>query len=141
MSSTVPAPATEINAAHPRHKIVTAFWLVMFLIFNTLASVCFKEGGTDRAHKLQYFIIGNTFGPLSVIFLMILYKRMHANLALALAVGLATVVVQIAFLFLYKQYLQWWQWGGIAILTVGVAMVMMGGKQKPAEPESDEPPA
>ncbi len=139
MSSLVPAPVTKALAAHPRHKIVTTFWLVMFLVFNLLANVCFKEGGTDETHKWEYFFAGNTFGPLSVVFLMILYKRMHANLALALAVGLATVVVQITFLFLYKQYLQSWQWGGIAILTWGVAMVMMGGQQKPVESESGQP--
>lgn len=86
---------------------------------NLLASFCFKECATDADRTWIYFIAGNIFGPLSLIFLMWVYAGMNANLAAALTMGLGSVSVQIAFAIVYHVHLTWLQWGGIILAIIG----------------------
>jgi len=119
-------------------KAVTFFWLVLWLILNTTAAVCFKESGTNRDYTWRYFFAGNTFGPLSVIVLMILYARMNPNLTSAMCVGLGTITVQVTFGVLYNAHLHPRQWLGIGLLTAGVALALIGKGARAAESESEE---
>jgi multidrug transporter EmrE-like cation transporter len=135
-------PPTKRPATRRWERIaVTAAWLGLFVLLNTLAAACFKESGTDLAHTWRYFFLGNTFGPLSVIFLMIVYSRMNANLTSALSTGFGTIAVQITFWMLYGEHLRPWQWGGIGLLTAGVMLAMMGKTEQAKEPGRPEGPA
>ena len=51
------------GAAHP--AATTALLLAGYYVIGLAANFCFKEGGTDAAHRLAYFIGGNAFGIIS----------------------------------------------------------------------------
>ena len=104
--------------------------LLMYTILNLLASLCFKECGTDAGHTWSYFFIGNIFGPLSLIFLMWVYAGMNANLAAALSMGVGAISVQIAFWLVYDVRLTPLQWTGIALAVMG-GIITVSGKPPP----------
>jgi multidrug transporter EmrE-like cation transporter len=101
-------------------------WLIIFVILNTLASLCFKESGTSPTHGWQYFMVGNIFGPLSLIFLMLAYGRLNLNIASALAIGGSALVIQVTFWLVYGTHLTPLQWGGIALAIIGAVLAGWG---------------
>jgi drug/metabolite transporter (DMT)-like permease len=96
--------------------------LAGFLLLNLAASICFKEGGTDSAHRLHYFIGGNVLGISSTALMMGLYKRMNVNLAMVLGTCGSSVLVQLVFWRLYHTPLTGLQVAGIALTIVGTAI-------------------
>jgi multidrug transporter EmrE-like cation transporter len=102
----------------------------MYSILNLLASFCFKECGTDAGRTWFYFIVGNCFGPLSLIFLMRVYAGMDANVAAALSMGLGAISVQVGFWLVYHVQLMPLQWAGIALAIVG-GIIAVRGKARP----------
>lgn len=104
--------------------------LFLYAFFNLLASFCFKECAADTAHTWHYFIAGNTFGPLSLIFLMWVYSGMNANMASALTMGLCSISVQVAFWLVYHVSLTRWQWAGVAVAILG-AIIAVSGRPSP----------
>ncbi len=91
---------------------VAGWGLLGYSLLGLAANFCFKECGTHPDRTWFYFILGNTFGPLSLIFLMGVYARMNANLAAALSMGLSAISVQVAFWWVYKTHLAPIQWLG-----------------------------
>lgn len=100
--------------------------LTGFMVLNLAAAFCFKECGTDTRHSWLYFTIGNTVGPLSLIFLMRVYAVMNANLAAALVLGLSAISIQLAFGMVYRARLAPMQWGGIALAIAGGILAVAG---------------
>jgi len=104
--------------------------LAGFLLLNIAASFCFKESGTNQVLKWHYLILGNIFGPLSLIFLMSAYARMNVGIAAAIAVCGSSVTVQIAFWQVYHTQLTSAQWAGIALATAGAALAVLADKPR-----------
>lgn len=100
--------------------------LAGYTLLGLVSNFCFKECGTNPDRMWFYFILGNTFGPLSLIFLMWVYARMHANLVAALSMGLSAVSVQVAFWWVYKTHLVPIQWAGIGLAIIGGLVAVSG---------------
>ncbi len=100
----------------------TAALLIGYYVINLAASLCFREGGTDGAHRLFYFIIGNALGITSTVLLMGLYARMQINLALLLVTSGSFTLVQFTFWLVYHSALTWAQVLGIVLVGVGTIM-------------------
>lgn len=119
-----------------------ALSLLGYTIFNLLASFCFKECGTDAEHTWRYFVLGNVFGPFSLVFLMWFYSRTNANLAAALSMGIGAVTVQAAFWLVYSVRLTPAQWAGIALAVAGAIVAVSGdpaGGREALAAEKDKP--
>jgi multidrug transporter EmrE-like cation transporter len=105
--------------------------LILYSILNTLASLCFKECGTNAAHTWFFFTIGIALGMISLIFIMWVYAGMNVNLGGALLLGISAVAVQVAFWLVYDARLSPLQWVGVALSIVGGVMAV-SGKPRPA---------
>ncbi len=103
--------------------------LAAFLALNLAASICFKEGGTDPALRWVFFVVGNILGITSTWFVMRLYQRVNANVAMALTSSLGFVSVQLAYWLLYHSPLDWLQWSGIALVLAGTLMAAWSPSQ------------
>lgn len=109
-------------------ETATLALLAGILVLNLLASICFKEGGTDAAHRLRYFIGGNVLGISATALVMSLYKRMNANLAIVLVTAGSGLAVQFAFWALYRSPLTALQGLGIALTVAGTVLATWSGK-------------
>lgn len=103
------------------------------LLLNLAASIAFKEGGTDAARRWFWFIGGNALGISATALMMMLYRRMCANLAVVIITGVSGVLVQLVFWRLYHAPLTALQVAGIAITLVGTVVATgTGSKEAPA---------
>ena len=103
-----------------RRKLVLLF--VIYAVVGLASCLAFKQGGTDRPHRVLYFILGNACGITSTWLLMKVYVRMNANLATAIANGAVFVLFQLAAAWLWLAPLTALQWVGIATVLVGTLM-------------------
>lgn len=109
-----------------------AFWgLLGYTIMNLCAAFCFKECAADQAHTWFYFVIGNIFGPLSLIFLMWVYSTLKANLAAALSMGIGAISTQAAFWAVYHTQMAPWQWLGVGLAIAGGILLISGTRLTP----------
>ncbi len=121
--------ATTTEGGVPRRCLARAgFGLAIYLLLNVAATICFKESGTDAERTWFYFMIGNIFGPLSLIFLMQVYSSMDANLGAALAMGLGAVSAQACFWLVYAVTLSTLQWIGIGMVIGGAVIAVSSGR-------------
>ncbi len=119
-----------------RRSGVVAALLAGCLAVGLAANFCFKEGGTDAAHRVLYFIGGNALGISSTALLMGVYARMNVNLAMVLATSGAFLLQQTAFWLVYHSPLTVLQATGILMVGVGTVMASI----KPAERRTDPEP-
>jgi small multidrug resistance pump len=107
----------------------TAELLAVNLILNLVASICFKEGGTDELHRWPYFIGGNIVGASSIYYLMKIYEQMpdNCNVALVLAGGGAFIGTQIALALVFRSRLSVTQWADVVVVAIGSAAATLGG--------------
>lgn len=101
------------------------------------ASFCFKEGGTDAAHRLFYFIGGNCCGILSTVLLMGLYARMNVNVAMVLATSGGFLLMQAAFWLVYQTRLTAIQAGGILMVAAGIVLASIQRPPQAVPSEQD----
>ncbi|MDR3709422.1 MAG: hypothetical protein P4L33_14065 [Capsulimonadaceae bacterium] len=109
---------------------VTAALLIGYYVLSLGANICFKEGGTDGAHRLAYFIGGNAFGITSTALLMGVYARMQVNVAMVLATSGSFLINQAAFWAIYQTPLTAVQGAGILMVGVGTALASLSGKKE-----------
>lgn len=111
-----------------------AVWPILaFGLLNLGASLCFKEGGTDAAHRWQYFIGGNMFGISSTWFLMQAFRCLNVNVVSLLTAAVGFVSVQTLFWLLYRPALQPLQGLGFALIFLGTPLVAWGRARPSAE--------
>lgn len=108
--------------------------LVGYLAIGLAANFCFKEGGTDAAHRSAYFIGGNALGIASTVLLMGVYARMNVNLAMVLATSGAFLLMQGAFRLVYHTQLTAMQVVGILMVGAGTALATMRSEKRQTEP-------
>jgi len=101
-------------------------YLVIFWIMQIIAQIFFKWGSGGKERWLTGFIVGNLFGFSSMWLLMILYKIISPNLALALGAGGAFLLTQLVFYLWLKTSLTLLQWLGIIAITTGMILVTVG---------------
>ncbi len=124
----------KLNINKKDQSGLIATFLLGYYILGLGANFCFKEGGTDAAHKLFYFIVGNALGITSTAMLMGVYARMNINLAMVLATSGAFLFQQISFWLVYHTPLTLVQAGGILMVGVGTVLASI----KPAEKKAAE---
>lgn len=101
--------------------------LIVFLLFQVIASLFFKWGSTAPHFYWWGFALGNLFGMSSIMMLINIYKVMNANMVLAICTGGAFILNQIAMYIFYKESLTWQQWAGIIVIFFGILMVSFWG--------------
>lgn len=99
--------------------------LIVFWIWQVIAQLFFKHGSGDQSRWLACFLLGNLFGASSIWFLMKLYARMNANLAMAIAGGGAFLAVQIALALVFHTRPSVPQWLGYAMVAGGMAVATL----------------
>lgn len=104
-------------------------FMLSYWALGVVAAICFKQGGTDAAHRLLYFAGGNVLGISSTWCLMQVYARINANLALLITGSIAFILTQFAFWLLYRAQLTVVQWLGIAIVMLG--MLLAAWRRRP----------
>ena len=111
-------------------------------VFGLAAGICFKEGGTDAAHRLEDFILGNALGITSTWFVIRIYARMNVNLALLIRTGGAFIIFQTALWQIYDARLTLVQWAGILTVLIGMVLSLWPRRTKESEcPEQGISPA
>ena len=118
-----------------RRAGIIAALLGGYLAVGLAANFCFKEGGTDTAHRVIYFIGGNALGITSTALLMGVYARMNVNLAMVLATSGAFLLQQTAFWLVYHSPLTVLQATGILMVGVGTVMASIKPAERRADPE------
>ncbi len=111
--------------------------VIMLLLGNwalgVLATLCFKEGGTDPGHRIMYFIIGNVLGISSTAVLMCIYSKMNVNLAMVIAGSGGFILQQFSLWMLYSTRLSPLQWAGIAVICIGAGMASFASPRESSE--------
>ncbi|MEI8241830.1 MAG: hypothetical protein WCI17_01045 [bacterium] len=124
---------------HRPLSTATLALLAVNLLLNLAASICFKEGGTNAAHRWHYFIGGNVLGISATVFMMGIYQRMNANLAMVLVTAGSGLLVQFAFWALYRSPLTGLQWAGIALTVAGSILATWSGATPEPPPVTVQP--
>ena len=104
----------------------TYLYLVVFWAMQVAAQILFKWGSVTEARWLTGFIAGNLFGFSSIWLLMLVYKAMPANVALALGTAGAFLFGQIGLAIAFKTPFSPWQVAGMLAIIGGIVMVSMG---------------
>ena len=104
----------------------TTLVMIIFLAMQVAANLIFKYGSGASSRWLPCFIIGNVIGASSIYFMMKLYERLNANLAMAIGGGATFLLVQLALAVAFNSRLSLLQWGGIAAVGIGMAMTALG---------------
>ena len=110
---------------------------VGFWVFQLLANYFFKYGSVHKELWIACFLIGNVFGASSIWFVMKLYLHLSANIAAAISGGVTFILVQLMFLFFFRERPSLVQWAGISIILVGVTIASLGGQ--PAKKATSTP--
>ena len=100
---------------------VVAFW-----VLQIIANLLFKWGSQSAGRWAWGFFGGHLFGVTSIIFVMILYKTMHPNIAQGLCFGGAFLMVQLALALAFRASLTPVQYVGIAAITLGMFLLALG---------------
>ena len=100
----------------------TALLLAGCLAVNLAASICFKEGGTDQAHRWTYFIGGNALGISATVLMMLLYPRLNVNVAMVFISSGLFILTQALFWMIYHTPLTGLQFLGIGLITSGTVL-------------------
>jgi multidrug transporter EmrE-like cation transporter len=103
-------------------------WLGTFWAMQATAQLLFAYGSRTPGRGTIGFILGNVFGASSIIFLMILYKAMNPNLALALGSAGGFLCAQGAIALLFRIPLSPLQYIAMVAIAGGMAAFSLGSK-------------
>lgn len=106
---------------------VTTGWFALFAVLNTASGVCFKQSGTDAAHRVPYFVVAAALGWTCMGITMVLYRRMNVNLVSAVNAGLGAIALNLALWWLFSTDLTGLQWLGIVAAAGGTVLALAGG--------------
>jgi len=97
--------------------------IIVFFLLQVGSGLLYKWGSLHRDSWWAGFILGNLLGISSIYFLMEVYKRLNPNVSEAVCRGGYFVLIQIAFIVCYHSRLNLLQWGGMAMIVGGIALV------------------
>jgi small multidrug resistance pump len=95
----------------------------IFLVTQIALAIAFKWGSGTPGRYWWGFVIGNSFGLISTLAYINVFKQMNANLAVAVCSGGAFLAVQIALVLVFQQQLGWGASLGALLIVVGIAMM------------------
>ena len=106
----------------------TIVLVALFWTLQVVAQLLFKWGSDTPGRALWGFFSGHAFGVTSIIFLMLLYKTMNPNLALALGSAGGFLCAQGAVALLFRVSLTPLQYVAMFAIAAGMAAFSIGGK-------------
>lgn len=101
--------------------------ILTFFALQVGAGLLFKTGAVHRSFWLYGFILGNVLGITSIYFLMNVYRTLNPNIGEAICRGGYFVLIQFAFMLVFGSRLNPAQWGGIAMIAIGIVLVSACG--------------
>jgi multidrug transporter EmrE-like cation transporter len=107
---------------------MTIAWVVIFWAMQAIAQILFKCGANYPERWTLFFILGNVFGASSIWFLMLLYKAMNQNLALAIGTGGGFVAAQAALAIIFRSSVSLLQYAGAGAIVLGMTMFTLGNR-------------
>jgi drug/metabolite transporter (DMT)-like permease len=116
-----------------RYGWLTVGWFVLFAVLSTASGVCFKQSGTDVAHRVPYFVTAAALGWLCMGITMVLYRRLNVNLVSAVNAGFGAIALNLTLWWLFKTDLTPLQWAGIVAAAGGTMLALLGGPAADAE--------
>jgi multidrug transporter EmrE-like cation transporter len=101
--------------------------IVAFFALQVSAGLLFKYGSLHKAFWWHGFVWGNVLGIISIYFLMRVYHDLNPNLGEAICRGGRFVLLQLAFVLVFHSRLNTIQWGGVAMIVIGICVVSLCG--------------
>jgi multidrug transporter EmrE-like cation transporter len=98
----------------------------VFCAMQVIAQLLFKWGSASNGRWLWGFLGGNLFGFSSIWLLMLVYKSMNPNIALAICGGGSFLLAQLALAVIFKSDISLTQWGGVMAIFVGMLLLAAG---------------
>ena len=100
-------------------------WLnaTIFVALQIVAAIWMKWGGTAPERYWRGFVLANTFGVFSLLFIINLYKVWPAGMVLAIAIGGSFVLTQLALWLVFRDNLAIGAWCGVALIFAGILLV------------------
>jgi len=128
----------DIQGGPGKDKIVASiFLLFVFCGMQAIAQLLFKYGSLHQNRWLLFFVLGNMLGASSIWLLMLLYKHMNVNVALALAGGGAFISCQVALAIFHRSRLTLSQ--TLGVLGIALCMVFVTpGQKRPVDPPTGD---
>ncbi len=97
----------------------------MFLLFQVIANLLFKWGGTDPAYYWWGFALGNAVGVTSIIFMLGMYRAMPAAAVIAVGVGGTFLLNQIVMNLVFRERLTPAAVAGLVLILIGILMTTL----------------
>ena len=110
------------------------FHIVMFLLFQVVANVLFKWGGTAPQNYWRGFVLGNAVGITSIIFLLGMYRSMPTAAVIAIGTGGTFLLNQLTMHFIYREPLSRAAVAGLVLIFVGILMTALLNAPSPKAP-------
>jgi hypothetical protein len=104
-------------------KMSVALNVSLFLILQIGTALGFKWGSTSPHLYWWGFLIGNSFGLLSTLAYINVFKYLNANLTVAVCSGGAFLAVQIAMTLVYRNHISVLSGIGAILIVVGISMM------------------
>ena len=102
--------------------------LGIFILFQIIAGVLFKAGSVHQKYFVHCFLVANVFGMSSTWILMVVYKHMDANTAIAIGGGVSFLLTQLLLMAIFGTNMVFYQWAGIVLIVFGTTLVSLGAK-------------
>lgn len=99
--------------------------LALFWLMQVVAQVLFKWGSLAEPRWWAGFVGGNLFGFSSIWLLMLVYRELNPNVALALATAGSFVFGQLGISYGFRSSMTGLQWLGVGVITAGVVLVAL----------------
>jgi multidrug transporter EmrE-like cation transporter len=104
-----------------------AFYVLLFIIGNVLSAIEFKFAAELTGRRaMWHFIGGNIIGVLGPIALTLALRVASANLTYALCYGTSFAALQLVAWRFFNQPLSNTQWGGVALVGIGICLLQVG---------------
>jgi multidrug transporter EmrE-like cation transporter len=115
------------------------FGILIFWAMQITAQLLFKWGSDLPGRSVWGFVGGNLLGVTSIVFLMLLYKTMNANVAMGICLGGAFLLAQVAVALLARSTPAGMQYAGILGITSGMVLLAVGKPPPTTSAATTEP--
>ncbi|MPM45654.1 hypothetical protein SDC9_92344 [bioreactor metagenome] len=105
---------------------MTAFCIIIYFLLQIGAYLLFKWGSGAPDLYWRGFVLGNVLGITSTLLIIQIYKTMNANLATAVTMGGAFLLVQIAMIVVHRTLPGGLQIAGALLIFTGITMMSLG---------------
>ena len=118
---------------------MACFHIAMFLLFQVVANIFFKWGGSAPQNYWRGFVLGNAVGITSIIFLLGMYRSMPTAAVIAIGTGGTFLLNQLTMHFLYREPLSRAAVAGLVLIFVGILMTALLNDPPAKKPTAEQP--